>query len=161
MKNADVLKIERSVKMNRREFLESAGAVAVVPLVGLKESPKIPKDLPQYALVRKPPHRVPIICFDDRGGVTNVEEIMRQPIAQEETDISGPMYRAWIKKEDYVIIHWPIVFAGPIWGLVHVEIRGAAPNLIFGTIHPCDETHTECRRQTFIYHTYYDDLDRS
>jgi hypothetical protein len=112
-----------------------------------------------YPLITQPINgeRVPVIQFDREGNVGNGLDIMygRDPI-KEATDITGPMFTAYLYREEFVISNYAGV--GAFWGLVHVEIRkmGIYPNgepFYFGCIVRAPESKSINYRETSFYFT--------
>jgi len=156
--------------MDRRKFLETAGALAVIPVLGkVKEPPCLepPKKQKSRLDLLNPNsnyNRLPVIQFDAKGQLENIEEIMQGEVAFD-SDVIGKVYVAWLRQVDYVIVYDPYAYRGPIWGEVHVEVMelhrscdtnlgSGSVRLFMGCIRPTQKSNrVECyRRPDFTIH---------
>jgi len=143
---------------NRREFFETSGAFAAMPLVGMGDQQPANEYSPG----------VPVVKFDEHGAISNVEELMKGPVIFEpdEDSMKGRCYSAWLNREDYVVCKSPWAMIGSFWGLVEVEVRRMTSDrrplqaadlldadcILFVCLHPTTESvRDEVRKESTVY----------
>ena len=176
--NAELCRKDGMKIMRRRDFIKTAAVSLVVgDLVVAKEGvdTKVGYGHPSHAgevgkvceianasleieyedeVVRFDPDevaKIPIVKFNERGQICNVEELLQGPLVQESTSMSGAMFSVWLNEVDYVVCSSPWAAIGTFWGLAHLEAKELGGGVMVVTLHPTDKSiRHDVRSQTTI-----------